>query len=318
MFARTYLVGLLLTLVACSGPDEPGFRLGLLTWPGNEPVHFAREVGAIDSVRIEFVEFESPADLASAFRLSGIDAACLTADFAVDLAQASPDLRIVFVVSESVGADVVLAREEITDASELRGARIGVEVSPLGAHVLDGLLRHAGLEAADVELVSVDVADHREAFDEHDLDALVTYQPYAERVTEDDGLHVVFDSSEIPGEIVDVILTRQSVLETRERSLRHLIDGWTTTLERIDHDPAAFVAFGARHEAVPEETFRRMLAGIEIFDAADNRRLLVEETGATLEVLRRCEAALRRQGLIREPVDLSRLPDGRFFAERRP
>ncbi len=318
MLAKRHLVGMLLLVAACGGPDEPELRLGLLTWPGNEPVHFAREVGVIDSAKVEFVEFGSPADLATAFRLSGIDAACLTADFAVDLAQASPDLRIVFVVSESVGADMVLAREQIADASELRGARIGVEASPLGAHVLDGLLRQAGLETADVELVSVDVADHREAFAEHDLDALVTYQPYAEWATEEDGLHVVFDSSEIPGEIVDVVLTHQSVLETRERSLRHLIEGWTIALDGIDQDPAAFVEFAAAREAVSKETFLSILAGIEIFDGDDNRRLLVEEPGVMVEVLRRCEAALRRQGLIHEPIDLSRLPDGRFFTERRP
>ncbi|HKK71727.1 MAG TPA: ABC transporter substrate-binding protein [Candidatus Krumholzibacteria bacterium] len=313
MACRFHLLASLLLLTACTDQEEPDLRLGLLDWPGAEPVHLAGEIDILDEDRIDCVEFENPADLASAFRLGGVDAACLTADFAVDLAQSIPELNIVFTISHSVGADLVLARTEIATMADLRGGRIGLEVNPSSAHVLDGLLRHADLEVEDVELVSVDIADHRHAFDEHDLDALVTHQPYAHRAMTLNGLHVVFDSSAIPWEIVDVLLTRKSVLETKDRVFDHLIDGWTETLDRIGAGSARLVEFGARRGPISEAEYRRMLADVEILDAEDNRRLLVEQPESMIEILERCETVLRRWGIVRRDVDLQRLPDGRFF-----
>jgi NitT/TauT family transport system substrate-binding protein len=62
--------------------------------------------------------------------------------------------------------------------------------------------------------------EHVLAFEEERIDAVVTAEPMCSRLSAS-GASVVFTSKEIPGEVVDTIVTRVEFVKTRREALLH-------------------------------------------------------------------------------------------------
>jgi NitT/TauT family transport system substrate-binding protein len=78
----------------------------------------------------------------------------------------------------------------------------------------------------------------------------------------------------MPGEIVDVLMMRESVVKAREREVRAFGDGWFRAVDAFRADPAGMARLmAAREEMTPAEVvaaFERVV----LLDRAANRRLL--------------------------------------------
>ena len=98
----------------------------------------------------------------------------------------------------------MLARPELKELKDIKGRRVGVESGALGAYVLARALQIAGLNRTDISVVSIPVPEQEQAFQGRRVDAVVTMEPNRTRLLAQ-GARQLFDSSQIPGEIVDVL-----------------------------------------------------------------------------------------------------------------
>ena len=78
---------------------------------------------------------------------------------------------------------------------------------------LNVLLREAGLSEADIEVVDLTPEDAGQAFLLKEVDAAVTFEPWLTQGKEAAHGHLLTDSSEKPGLLVDCLLTTPGVLE---------------------------------------------------------------------------------------------------------
>ena len=108
-------------LVACQPVPAAPLALGLNAWVGYDPLVLARERGLIDTRAVKVIELSSSSETLRHFRNRLLDAAALTLDEALRLADEGFDPRVVAVLSASAGADVVLAVPEVRDLAGLRG-----------------------------------------------------------------------------------------------------------------------------------------------------------------------------------------------------
>jgi NitT/TauT family transport system substrate-binding protein len=213
---------------------EP-LAVGTNVWPGYEPLYLARNLGYYnDSIRL--VEYSSATEVLRAIRNKLIDVATLTLDEVLLLRQSGVDVRIVLVTDISNGGDVIVARPGIESLADLKGRKVGVESTALGAYVLTRALQKVGLTPADVQVVPIEVASHYMAYTDNVMDAVVTFEPVRSQLLRD-GAHLVFDSSQIPGEIVDVMVVREEVLAGKEEQIQGLISGWFKALTYLSVNP---------------------------------------------------------------------------------
>src|SRR5215471_19764041 len=93
-------------------------------------------------------------------------------------------------------------------------ARWSVESSALGAFVLSRALAINGMQASDVNVVHLESNEQPEAFAKGQVDGAVTFDPYRGQFLRA-GANTLFDSSQIPGEIVDLLAVRESVIDSK-------------------------------------------------------------------------------------------------------
>ncbi len=304
--------GLLAAIAAaslCGCVRDPGEPLSIAAngiWPGYQPLFLARDLGYLDQVPARVHEMPSSSLALAAFRNRSVESAALTLDEALLLMQGDTDVRLILALDVSNGADAVVARPEIGSLRQIRGKRVGAESTALGAYVLSRALERAGLSPADVQVVPVAIDQHEQAYREGRVDVVVTFDPVRTRLLVD-GAGVLFDSSQIPGEIVDVLVVRGDLLRTRSRQVVRLRDAWYRALDHLRASPEDSCRRIAPREGLSCAEFQASLKGIAIPDRAENERLLAGKTPALLAPAERLAGVMLGSGLLRAPVDARRL-----------
>jgi NitT/TauT family transport system substrate-binding protein len=282
-----------LVLLAGCGQTEPPLRVGNYPWPGFATLYYARALGLLDPARVRLVDFDNAGEVMSAFREGRVDAADLTLDEAVTLAQSGEPGHVVMVFGFSKGGDALLARPPISSLDELRGLRIGIESKSEGGYMLARILNQAGLTSEDVFMVELPLNEHERAYQSGLVDALITMDPVRSRLLAT-GANELFTSSQIGGELVDILLVNEKVLNTHPRALQDLVNCHFRALDKIRDDPGtAAQQLGSRFGAPGEVLGTWEL--IEFAGRGANDRLLGE--GDLLQTAKRIQSIMRKQGL---------------------
>jgi NitT/TauT family transport system substrate-binding protein len=267
------LVTLVLTLSGCMRETEPPLRIGTNVWIGSEPLYLARDLGYLDREAVQLVEYPSASEVSRAFRNQAIDGMIISLDELFVLAVDGLQPKVVVIADVSHGADVVVGRSGMRAMKDLKGKRVAVESAALGAFVLSRALALNGMQASDVSIVHLETNEHPAAFEQGQVDGAVTFDPYRTQLL-GAGAQTLFDSSQIPGEIVDLLAVRASVLEKNPRAVETLLTGWFKALEYLEREPKDAAARMAVREQITGEQFLQALQGLRIPSRADNLKML--------------------------------------------
>jgi NitT/TauT family transport system substrate-binding protein len=295
-----------LSVAGCSKPQSPVLRLGGTTWPGFEPFFVARDLHFWREDQIKLLEYTSTPELTRAFRNGTIDGALLTLDEALLLVEDRQDVRILLVTDISNGADVILAKPAFHSMQELRGHRIGAETTGVGAYVLTRALDLAGLTLADVEIVPLEFSEQQPALDRGRVDAVVTYEPVRTKL-KSAGARQIFDSSLIPGEIVDVLVVRTSYLAASPVNARLLVEAFYRAQRYAREDADDFVRLAAARENVTPQEFRESMTLLHVPDAQESSTMLAGAPGPLQKQVNSLAEVMIKRNLLLRPVDVASL-----------
>jgi NitT/TauT family transport system substrate-binding protein len=263
----------MLTLTGCS--DEPGspLRIGTNVWIGSEPLYLARDLEYFDPKAVQLVEYPSASEVLRAFRNQAIDGMVISMDELFGLAVDGLQPRVICVADVSNGADVVVGRPGMQSMSDLKGKRVAVESAALGAFVLSRALALANMEAGDIQVVHLESNEQPGAFNKGEVDGAVTFEPYRSQLTAA-GATILFDSTQIPGEIVDVIAVRESMLDEQRTAVQALLAGWFKAIEYLQQEPNDAARRMSRRQQTTAEQFLRALEGLHIPSRVENLAML--------------------------------------------
>jgi len=270
LFLGTLLVS---TLVGCiQNPPDP-LRVGYIVWPGYEGLYLARDLGHYKDTPIRLVDYPSNSEVIRAFRNKNLQAVALTLYEALLVAETEPGVRVVLILDSSNGADAILAKPKIQTLQAIKGKRIGVESGALGAFILTRALETVDLMPKDVQIVSLGLSEHEQAFKRKKVDAVVTSEPTGSKLLAD-GAKLLFDSSQIPGEILDVLVVREELLNKQSSTVQTLLDGYFSALNYLKENPQDAARRIAPREGVTPQQFLKSLEGIVIHDLEENKQIL--------------------------------------------
>ena len=266
-------IALLSALAGCGREPEAALRIGTNVWIGCEPLYLARDLGKLDPAQVQLVEYPSASEVLRAYRNEAIDGMVISLDELFGLAADGLQPKIILVVDVSHGADVVVGRDGMKSMRDLKGKSVAVESGALGAFVLSRALAVNGMQASDVNVVHLESNEQPGAFGKGQVDGAVTFDPYTAKFLKAGG-KTLFDSTQIPGEIVDLVAVRASVIEKRPKAVQALLAGWFGAIDYIAQDPKdAARRMGIRLQTSGEQ-FLESQKGLHIPTRDENLRML--------------------------------------------
>jgi NitT/TauT family transport system substrate-binding protein len=174
----------------------------------------------------------------------------------------------------------------------------------MSAYVLSRALTLNGLKISDVKVVRLEVNEHVAAFRRDEVDAAVTLEPVRSELLVS-GASLLFDSTAIPGEIVDVLVVRAAYLERNPKAVRELLDGWFRAVDYLTYQPQDAAARMAVHQQISGEQFLKSLDGLQIPSRAENLKMLGGETPALAKSGHSLMQLMLKQRLLEAAVDVA-------------
>ncbi len=290
-------------LSACGWSRDLPIAVAAHVWVGYEPMFMARDRGWLDAAQVVLHETHTAVESVAALRASKVQAAALTLDEVLAARASGLDLAVVLVFNVSMGADMLLARPDIHQLAQLKGERIGYEASSVAEVMLAEILKRAGLVRQDVRLVKIAIDEHMTAWQQHGVEALITYEPVATQLM-DQGMVRLFDSQQIPDTIVDVLAVRRDVLDgAHAKALKHLVAGHFRALDHLTRNPQDASYRMAPHLNLPPKEVLSAFKGLIQPTPTHNHRLLAGDKPQLQPIAQRIAGILRNAGLITPQAD---------------
>lgn len=264
-------------------PSHNEIRIGIPPWPPYRYLEYANYKGFFNDpdFQITFKTYASLDEVRHAFIQGEIEGMAATN---IDVLQARTrevNPIIVLLVDYSNGADVLLAHQSIHTLANLTGKRIATEPSPLGLYLLVRAFEKAGLSVDTLNILALSPQNMQGAIEKGKIDAVITYPPFAPAISKLHDIHRIFDSSHIPGEIVDTLSFHQHVLRTNPDLVTVIHKGWDQIFNYVNQYPDISYQWMSEHEGMTLEDFQNSLKEVKLIplhEQADYCR-----KGSTLE-----------------------------------
>lgn len=310
--ARVRLAQLLLLLLplvmlaACEPLPPAPLKVGMNAWVGYDPLALAREEGLLDARQVKVIELSSSSETLRNFRNGLLDAAALTLDETLRLADDGVDVHIVAVLGVSAGADVVLAGASVAGPRDLRGKTLAVEGTTVGALMLQRLLQAGGLRQDEVTVRNLEASQHLAELKSGRVDAAVSYEPMAGAMR-DAGFRPIFDSRAMPGDIMDVLVVRAQTQASRPQQVAELVSGWQRGVSALQERPEASARLLAPGADMTTDGYLATLKGLRFVTASQSAELLSGRPRRLGQEAEGLALTLKAMGLIRDTPDWGRL-----------
>lgn len=294
---RIALLLVILTVSGCDTQQSP-ISIGTNVWPGYEPLYLAKAQGLFSNDQIHLVEYTSASQVLNAFRNGVIQAAALTLDEAIILSSEGYSVKIILVMDISDGGDAILGQQGISHFKELKGKRIGVENTALGAYFLSRALQINNIDEQDVIIVPIELQQHISYFNDRKIDAVVTFDP-TRSVLLQQGVEILFDSSMIPNEIVDVLIVNEETFKNKKQILTNLKNAWFKSVQQVKAlDPKAMQIVNRRLK-LDDNSLKLAYEGLDLPDQNLNSELTLGQSPGLMKTAELLIHTMKQKDLIK-------------------
>jgi len=146
------------------------------------------------------------------------------------------DTTALIVGDFSNGNDAVILKGE-GDVSTLKGKPVNLVELSVSHYLLARALDKVGLSEADLGgVINTSDADMIAAYATPDVEAVVTWNPLVSSILEEPGANKIFDSAQIPGEIIDLMVVNTETLADNPAFGKALAGAWYEVMALMSSD----------------------------------------------------------------------------------
>jgi NitT/TauT family transport system substrate-binding protein len=180
------------------------------------------------------------------------------------------DTTALIVGDYSDGNDAVIIKGD-GDLTSLAGKPVNLVELSVSHYLLARGLDSVGLSEADLDgVINTSDADMIAAFATRDVEAVVTWNPLVSSILEDPNATSVFDSSDIPGEIIDLMVVNTETLEANPSFGKAMAGAWYELMGLMAAGDEAVLTAMAEASGTDLAGYKAQLASTEMFfDPAD-------------------------------------------------
>ena len=261
---------LALALLAASGVAAAAetVRIAWTHYAGWEPWGYAQQSGILKrwgdkhGVKLEAVLLTDYLDSINQYSAGKFDGCAMTnMDALIGPAAAGVDSTALIVGDYSNGNDGIVLKKG-GSVRDLFGRKLMLVTGSVSHYLLARALAQNGMKESDLRLVNTAEGEIAAKFKADPNAAAVTWNPYLAELRAQPGAVTVFDSSKLPGEIMDLLVVRSSLPEPARKALA---GAWFEVLGLIKKRDAAALAAMAKSAGVPVAEFERQLKSTALF-----------------------------------------------------
>lgn len=306
----TGMLALLPWLSGCVKP--PALKISGHKWPGYEILFMARDLGWLAQENLELVDAPNASSTIDALRAGQVQGAMLTLDEAILLCSEGMDLKIILLFDISIGANMVLLRPELKGVEQLHGKTIGYESTVSGELMLHEFLQYYQLEKNEVKVVHLTLDKHEQAWQNQELDALITVEPVANKIVKT-GANVVFGSRQVPDMIFNVLVVTQQAINQHQGTLEQMLRIYFRALHHFRTNPMDASHRIAKRLDMKAEEILQLYYGVLMPDALANYAYLSEQDTRLMTATLKLVAFMQGMGVIKDDFRVEAKFTNRFI-----
>jgi NitT/TauT family transport system substrate-binding protein len=261
----------LMVLAPFSLQAKESFRVAWSHYTGWEPWGYADQSGILKKwadkygIEIELTLVNDYIESINLYTAGKFDACTMTNMDALTIpAVGGIDSEAVIVGDFSNGNDGIIMKQG-DGVKDLKGRTVNLVELSVSHYLLARALDMNGLSERDIKLVNTSDADIAALFISDEKGAAVTWNPPLMQARNAEGAKLVFDSSKIPGEIIDMMVVRSDASDKLKQALA---GAWYETLAVItgkDAQAAKAIEFMANASGATVAEFKAQLATTAMF-----------------------------------------------------
>ena len=240
--ALAFAFGLAAPVAAAEKKD---FKIAWTIYAGWMPWPYAQQAGIVKKwadkygITIELVQINDYVESINQYTAGKFDGVTVTnMDTLTIPAAGGVDTTALIVGDYSNGNDGVVLTKGKT-VKDIKGQKVNLVELSVSHYLLARALDSVKLSEKDIKVVNTSDADIVAAANSPDVTAVVTWNPQLAEVAKAPGRSMVFDSSKIPGEIMDLTVVNTATLKDNPALGKALAGAWFETLAIMSKDDAA-------------------------------------------------------------------------------
>nr|WP_288499463.1 putative urea ABC transporter substrate-binding protein [uncultured Pseudomonas sp.] len=226
---------------------KDSFSVCWTLYAGWMPWGYASTSGIIDKwakkygINIDVVQLNDYVESINQYSAGQFDGCTMTNMDALTIpAAGGVDSTALIVGDYSNGNDGLLIKGEGKTLADIKGMPVNLVELSVSHYFLARALETAGMSERDVTVVNTSDADIISAYATPSVEAAATWNPMLAEIKAQPGSTEVFDSSKIPGEILDMMVVNTQTLKDNPALGEALVGAWFEILELMQSGtPAA-------------------------------------------------------------------------------
>jgi NitT/TauT family transport system substrate-binding protein len=218
------------------------FRVAWTIYAGWMPWDYAAQSGIVKKwadkygIEIEVVQVNDYVESINQYTAGSFDGCVMTNMDALTIpAAGGVDSTALIVGDFSNGNDGVVLKKK-TKLADIKGQKVNLVELSVSHYLLARALDTVGLSERDITVVNTSDADMVSAFGAADVTAAVTWNPLLSEILATPDTHEVFDSSQIPGEIIDLMVVNTEKLKKHPALGKALVGAWYEVMATMSKD----------------------------------------------------------------------------------
>jgi len=249
---RWMRMGAALALLAAIAPqavlaaDRTSFNVAWSIYVGWMPWDYAEQSGILKKwaakygIKIKLTQVNDYVESINQYTAGSFDACAMTnMDMLTIPAAGGVDSTALIVGDFSNGNDGVVLKGKGKTLQDIKGQKVNLVELSVSHYLLVRALTTVGMRERDLKIINTSDADIVAAFSTPASTAVVTWKPQLSAVLAAPDSQLVFDSSKIPGEIMDLMVVNSTALKANPNLGKALVGAWYETLALMFKNDAA-------------------------------------------------------------------------------
>ena len=217
---------------------KDSFSVCWTLYTGWMPWGYASTSGIVDKwakkygINIDVVQLNDYVESINQYSVGQFDGCTMTNMDALTIpAAGGVDSTALIVGDYSNGNDGLVIKGEGKTLADIKGMPVNLVELSVSHYFLARALESAGMSERDVKVVNTSDADIIAAYTTPSVQAAATWNPMLAEIIAQPGSTLVFDSSKIPGEILDMMVVNTQTLQDNPDFGKALVGAWFEILE---------------------------------------------------------------------------------------
>lgn len=219
-------------LAGSNGAVKDKFKVAWTIYVGWMPWDYGASSGIVKKwadkydIEIEVVQVNDYIESINQYTAGAFDGCVMTNMDALTIpAAGGVDSTALIVGDFSNGNDGVVLKGK-SKLADIKGQNVNLVELSVSHYLLARGLETVGMSEKDVTVVNTSDADMVAAYQTKDVTSVVTWNPLLSEITMEKGANKVFDSSQIPGEIMDLMVVNTDTLKANPKLGKALAGAW--------------------------------------------------------------------------------------------